>query len=230
MIDWSAIDTVFLDMDGTLLDLHFDNYFWQYHLPRRYAEHHDLDPVQALEHLLSQFASKQGTLDWYCTDYWSRTLAVDIPALKREVSHLIAERPQVRRFLQQLGEQRRSRILITNAHRHSLDLKLEITGIDALLDRVISSHDYGAPKESQAFWQQLATQVAFDPARSLFIDDSEAVLRAARGYGITHLICVRQPDSKRAARGNLEFPAIDHFDELLTTPCDGDLRGTGTGP
>ena len=26
MINWQQIDTVFLDMDGTLLDLHFDNY------------------------------------------------------------------------------------------------------------------------------------------------------------------------------------------------------------
>lgn len=229
MIDWSAIDTVFLDMDGTLLDLHFDNYFWLHHLPRRYAEHHNLDPDQALEHLLSQFASKQGTLDWYCTDYWSHTLAVDIPALKREVSHLIAERPQVRRFLQQLGADRRARILITNAHRHSLNLKLDMTGIDALLDQVISSHDYGAPKESRAFWQQLATQVTFNPARSLFIDDSEAVLRAARAYGIKQLICIRQPDSKQAPRGNLAFPAIDHFDELLAAPLNDDLRGTGTG-
>lgn len=47
MIDWSAIDTVLLDMDGTLLDLHFDNHFWQHHLPLRFAERHGLDPRRA---------------------------------------------------------------------------------------------------------------------------------------------------------------------------------------
>ncbi len=36
MIDWDNIDTVLLDMDGTLLDLGFDNWFWQPHVPEQY--------------------------------------------------------------------------------------------------------------------------------------------------------------------------------------------------
>jgi FMN phosphatase YigB (HAD superfamily) len=44
---WEAIDTVLLDMDGTLLDLRFDNYFWMEFLPERYAERHGLTPEQA---------------------------------------------------------------------------------------------------------------------------------------------------------------------------------------
>ena len=35
--DWRAIDTVLLDMDGTLLDLRFDNYFWLELVPRKYG-------------------------------------------------------------------------------------------------------------------------------------------------------------------------------------------------
>ena len=27
-IDWTQLDTILLDMDGTLLDLEFDNHFW----------------------------------------------------------------------------------------------------------------------------------------------------------------------------------------------------------
>ena len=52
MIDWSSLDTVFLDMDGTLLDLHFDNHFWLEHLPRRYAEQFDLTPEDAKNTLI----------------------------------------------------------------------------------------------------------------------------------------------------------------------------------
>ena len=215
MIDWSAIDTVLLDMDGTLLDLHFDNHFWMTHLPERYAEHHGLDPEHATRQLHQRFEREQHTLQWYCTDYWSSELAVDIPALKQEVAHLIAERPLARHLLEELGKAGRQRILITNAHRDSLNIKLKITGIDRLLDHVISSHDYGAPKEDQAFWHALQQAVPFNPARTLFIDDSEAVLRAGKAYGIAHLLCIRQPDSQNQARDNLQFSAIDHFDDIL---------------
>ena len=215
MIDWSTIDTVLLDMDGTLLDLHFDNHFWRKHLPERYAELNGLDPAHATIELNQRFEREQNTIQWYCTDYWSRELAVDIPALKREVEHLIAERPLARALLEELGKSGRQRVLITNAHRDSLEIKLKITGIDTLLDCLISSHDYGAAKESPAFWQALQSAMPFEPSRTLFIDDSEAVLSAGADYGIAQLLCIRQPDSKGQARKGLRFPAITHFDEIL---------------
>jgi putative hydrolase of the HAD superfamily len=34
-LDWDRIDDVLLDMDGTLLDRHFDNFFFEEELPRR---------------------------------------------------------------------------------------------------------------------------------------------------------------------------------------------------
>lgn len=215
MIDWNAIDTVLLDMDGTLLDLNFDNFFWQHHLPARYAEQHDMAPEQALNLLYQLFEEKRSSIEWYCTDFWSKKLALDIPALKKEVQHLIAERPHVRQFLSALGESKRQRILITNAHRDSLNLKLEVTGIDDLLDTLISSHDFQVPKESSDFWVRLQDHIHFDPKRTLFIDDTEDMLHAAKTFGIRHLLCIKQPDSKQSARDDLTFPAINHFSDLL---------------
>ena len=218
MIDWNAIDTVLLDMDGTLLDLHFDNQFWQHHLPARYAEERKIEPNKAKEELYRRFDAKRNSIEWYCTDYWSEALAMDIPALKKELQHLIAERPQVKEFLDHMGTLAVNRVLITNAHRHSLDLKMEVTGIDTLLDKVISAHDYGIPKEHEGFWRQLQQQVEFDPARTLFIDDTETMLSAARDYGIQHLLCISQPDSTKAPRTDLTFPAIGCFSDLLPKP------------
>ena len=65
-IDWSNIETVLLDMDGTLLDLHFDNYFWKTHVPIIYARKNDITPEQAFEKLLPHFQQHMGTLEWYC--------------------------------------------------------------------------------------------------------------------------------------------------------------------
>lgn len=215
MIDWQKIDTVLLDMDGTLLDLHFDNYFWLQHLPIRYAEHFGLCPDEATRDLHQLIASRQGTLEWYCLDYWTGQLGIDIVQLKEEINHLIRERPFVREFLDELQKTGRKRVLITNAHRGSLDIKLRITGIDSSLDTIISSHDYGAPKESQAFWDRLETELRLDPARTLFIDDSEPVLTAARDFGIGQLLGIALPDSQREAKTFNDFQAIQHFDELL---------------
>ena len=38
LLPWSGIDTILLDMDGTLLDLHYDNHFWQVYVPEKFAE------------------------------------------------------------------------------------------------------------------------------------------------------------------------------------------------
>lgn len=98
-IDWHNIDTVLLDMDGTLLDLHFDNYFWLEHLPKRYSQQSERDESQVRAELQQRMTARQGTLNWYCTDFWSEELNVDIVHLKREILHLVNERPQVVDFL-----------------------------------------------------------------------------------------------------------------------------------
>ena len=39
---WNDIKTVLLDVDGTLLDLHFDNSVWDNALPEAFATKHNL--------------------------------------------------------------------------------------------------------------------------------------------------------------------------------------------
>lgn len=214
MIDWTRIDTVILDMDGTVLDLHFDNRFWLHHLPAAYAERNSLSHEAALAHLVSLFAGQQGSLNWYCTDYWSRQVGFDVAALKPDLKHLIRERNDAFAFLAAVQASGRQLWLATNAHRASLELKLAETAMGDWFDIMVSSHDYGAPKEAQDFWQALQAAHPFDPARALFIDDSETVLDSAARYGIGQLVTVLTPDSRKPARGDLRYPAIDHFAEL----------------
>ncbi len=215
MINWQTIDTVLLDMDGTLLDLHFDNYFWLTHLPKRYAEHHGLDAEQAKLSLTARIEAHKGTLRWYCLDHWSEIVQMDIPTLKREVQHKIRPRPHAETFLQFLKSQRKKVILATNAHRKGLELKLSVTRIDQWLDLVVSSHDYQQPKETQAFWQKLHQKEPFNPETTVFIDDNVGVLKAAQTFGIHHLVCITQPDSQMDAQASGEFIDIVDFDEIM---------------
>lgn len=214
-LPWNAIDTVLLDMDGTLLDLHFDNHFWLQHLPQRYAELHGVSRELAEAELLPLFRQHAGTLNWYCTDFWSRELNLSIRELKREVAHLIALRPDADTFLAAIRAAGKQVLLITNAHRDSLSLKLERIELAPFFDRLISSHDYGFPKEDQQFWHALQQDCAFDPARSLFIDDSLPILRSARTFGVGHLLAVRQPDSQAGPKDSEEFAAVEDYRELL---------------
>lgn len=215
LIPWDNIDTVLLDMDGTLLDLHFDNHFWQTHLPRRYAEMHGMSQEKALAYLQVRFQQEHGSLQWYCLDFWQQELDLDILALKREVSHLIALRPHSRLFLDALKAAGKTVWLVTNAHPDSIALKLEHTPLAQWLDRITSSHTLGAAKENPDFWHALQTLHPFDISRTLFIDDTVSVLKAARRYGIYQLICITEPDSKAIANRVDDFMAISDFDQIL---------------
>lgn len=218
MIDWHAIDTVLLDMDGTLLDLHFDNYFWLHHLPKRYAESHNVDEEVAKQDIHEKIRALEGTIQWYCLDHWSELMRLDIPALKHEVKHKIQIRPHTEAFLIRLKELGKKLVLITNSHPAGLALKLEVTEIDQWLDIIISSHEFQSPKEDQAFWHALQASEPFDKKRTLFIDDTPRVLRSAKLYGIDHLVCITSPDSRKPTKDAEGFCGISHFDEIMPAP------------
>lgn len=213
--DWSLIHTVFLDMDGTLLDLHFDNHFWQEHVPLRFAERHGLTTEAARAQLLPRFRAMEGSLQWYCLDHWARELDMDILALKREVGHLIQVLPYAEEFLNKLRSAGKRMLLVTNAHSDALALKMQRTQLDSYFDAIISSHSFSVPKETLGFWQSLREVEDFDPAHSLLLDDSLPVLRAARDYGIGNIIAMRRPDSRQPSREIGEFPSVETLAELM---------------
>ena len=220
-MDWDHIDMVLLDMDGTLLDLHFDNYFWQQYLPAAYALKTGSHPSKAQEELFARFRAVQGTLDWYCLDYWQRELVLDILELKRQIQYLVGLRPGAESFLELLRRQGKPCWLVTNAHPGSLALKMELTGLSSRLDGLVSTHQYGYPKEEQAFWQGLQQDVGFDPARTLFVDDSPAILAAGATFGIRHLWAIALPDSRGELRPDAGFPRVMSFDPLVIAESAG---------
>ncbi len=215
MINWNTINTVLLDMDGTLLDLHFDNYFWQEYVPLKYAEKHSISLTQSKAELDPRFAQTHGKLQWYCLDYWSKELDLDIVAMKHEIAHLISFRPYADSFLNSLKEAGKEVVMITNAHRDSLTLKLERLSMAHYFDRMISSHDYGYPKESQAFWHKLTEEIALDKHKALFIDDSIHILDAAKTFGIKHLLAIRHPDSQKPAWDTGNYNAVEDYRDIL---------------
>jgi HAD superfamily hydrolase (TIGR01509 family) len=214
-LPWSEIDTVLLDMDGTLLDLHYDNHFWQVYVPAKYAERHGLTETEAVEECFRRYSAKLGSLDWYCVDYWTEQLNLDIARLKEEMAHLIAVHPDVPEFLAALRKAGKRVVLVTNAHHKALDLKMQTTGLDIHFDAIHCAHSFGLAKENPAFWPALRQVEPFDPSRTLLVDDSLPVLRTAREQGIAHLLAVYRPDTRLPEKDVEEFQAVRRFAEIL---------------
>lgn len=196
MLNWEKINFVILDMDGTLLDLHFDNYFWQTHIPSKYAKAHNMSLKEAQDYLSMETSKVLGKIEWYCLDYWTDKLDLPIVELKKEIKHKIALRPDTLPFLDALKQANKKVVLVTNAHPDSLSLKVERTELDKHIDLLISTHTYGVTKESQTLWKKLQADLKFDNDTTLFVDDSLTILDSAKKFGIKHLLSVANPDSK----------------------------------
>ena len=207
-------------MDGTLLDLHFDSHFWLEHLPRIFAEKNELNDQQVNEILAPLFRDHAGTLNWYCVEFWSDALDLDIMRHKQEVAGKIAYRPQAQGFLQRCRQQVSDLRLITNAHRDVLEMKIQHTRLDQYFDQMICSHELGAAKEQASFWQRLRQHRDFDPAQTLFIDDSETVLDAASDYGVKYLFSIAQPDSRSPRSEVSKYPMLTSFENEATASVE----------
>jgi len=214
-VDWSAIDTVLLDMDGTLLDLRFDNWFWQELIPLRYARRHGIDPAAADRLLSPKFAAVTGTIDWYCIEHWTRELGLDIAAIKHEARGEVRFLPGAERFLAALAASGKRRVLVTNAHPQTLAIKDAQVALARHFDASYTAHPFDVPKENPAFWPQFRALEPFEPERTLFVDDNLAVLENARRFGIRWLRAVRRPDSGRPPQPTRDFVAVDRVEELI---------------
>ena len=215
IIDWNDIDTVLLDMDGTILDRHFDDHFWLEHVPKRWSQRNHSTLEYAKEHLYSMFRSQENTLNWTDLDYWSDRLKLDIPVLKQEIEHLIAVHPHVIEFLLFLKHAGKVVWLVTNAHSKTLDLKMKNTRVGPYFDGIISAHQVGLPKEDVNFWGKLQNYISYSPERTLLGEDSETNLTTAQSYSIRYLIYISRYSSKIEPRQSDYFPTIDYFNRLI---------------
>lgn len=214
MIDWTRIDTVLLDMDGTVLDLGCDIHFWQQVLPRRYAERNGISVDEAHRRMRPIHEATRGTLEWYCVDYWSRALALDVVALKRATRHRIAWLPESRAFVARVRASGRRVVLVTNAHPEILAIKDAHLGVRRHFDAVYSAHELGAPKELAQYWERLEARESFDRGRTLFADDTVPVLESARRHGIRWVYAIRKPVRHAPPRAPAEVPGVESVHDL----------------
>lgn len=202
-------------MDGTLLDKYFDDYFWEHLVPEKYAEIHNISFGRSKEELMKKYKVHEGSLNWTDLDFWSDQLDLDIPAMKEQIKHLIEVHPHVENFLKMLRKEKKKVFLVTNAHYKSIDLKFKKTLIGKYFDAVLMSFDTGYPKEDINFWEVAEKRLGFDKGKTLFIDDTEEILRTAKKFGIKYILYKARANSKVKPGRSNDFMYITDFDELL---------------
>ena len=215
-IDWQLVDYVLLDMDGTLLDLHFDNYFWKNTVIEQYATKHDLTLKQCEQQLSVRFQEHEGHLNWYCLDFWRDELGLNIIELKQSIKHKIAFLPDALEFLKHLKTLPVKVIMTTNAHRDSINIKDQQTHVTQWFDKIISAHDFGFSKEHPEFWQHLEAKLSTKLSNCIFIDDNLPICKKAKDMGVQHVFSILKPDSTQPNKTNsTSFIQLNSLLELI---------------
>ena len=214
-INWTKIDTILLDMDGTILDLHFDDYIWNYKVPENLARARNLNLKTARTILKKKMETAKSTLNWYSFDYWRSNLNIDIDSIEEKNKDKIRYRENALLFLEsKLFDSKRS-MLVTNADRRGLHRKLKITGLGKYFQSIVCSHDLGHAKEEQIFWKKLRVSCDLNFNRTLLIDDNLQVLETARKVGIKYLRGRSNPNSQANPIKSAEYLLIDKLQDLM---------------
>lgn len=213
-LDWDAIDTVLLDMDGTLIDHHYEAFFWDKLLPKAYARKHRISFGEARQRLKRIYSRQKNTFNWADIDFWQRELGMHLWKMRFQLGHLIRLHPHTLRFLKFLKKRNKRVYLVTGSMPKDRKFKLRHAGIGKYFDAIYSQSDAGVSKYEAAFWERLQKKTGFEKSRALLIDDSLEVLKTAKSFGIMTVLKGKYNSRKPAvsARG---FVCVRHLDGLL---------------
>mgnify|MGYP001387569142 CR=1 FL=1 len=202
-------------MDGTLLNLEFDNEFFSEFLPTQYALAKGVPKNVAQKDLFARYKAVEDTLQWFDIEYWGRELGLDVVGLTEQQSHKVSLHPDACAFLKHIQALGKPASLITNAHHSTLKIKVQRTGIDRYLKKMLCSSEVGAPKHHPKFWDYAQKEIGYNPTRTLFVDDSEKVLLAAREHGIRYLLHRSKPSTVAPPLPSDKFHSIEDFNPLM---------------
>lgn len=213
-MDWDQIQTVMIDMDGTLIDLCFDHVIWNHALPQQLAQKRGISPKEAHDLLYSEYRPPF-PIDFYSIDAWARKTGLDLMQIHKDTSHLLQYRPGAIQFLEFLKARKLRVVIATNCHPKSFELKDSILNIRSKVDAVYSSADFGVAKDEVEYWDCVEQIESFPRSHTLFIDDAQPILDTGWEAGIGHLMTIKQPNCLIPAVSTFFHPVIDDFRDLL---------------
>jgi len=201
-------------MDGVVLDNTYDNNFWQNQIPSVLSKKKNISFDDAKRLAIQIFNFKKNTKDWYDLDYWSNMLGIDIEAEKRSDESLSRIRlyDNVVDTLSELKKHTRL-ILITNAHRKTLNIKLEKFNIEPYFHEMICAHELYYVKEDLQLWYMLRSKYKLNFDRTVLVEDTINNINVALSAGISSAIYVGVEEFKQSDK----ILKLDSINQLLST-------------
>lgn len=98
--------------------------------------------------LKQRYDAIEHSKDWYCLDFWAKTLDLPLRELYQAQGPTLKVRSDVAPFLQAVRKMNKQMILLTDSNPFSLALKLQYCDFVATFDLLLSSHHFGARKLS----------------------------------------------------------------------------------
>jgi putative hydrolase of the HAD superfamily len=199
------IECLLIDMDGVILDNAYDNDFWQNQIPEVIADSKGIAFDDAKRLAIQIFNYKKNTKDWYDVDYWSNMLSIDIEDQKRSEKSFskISLYDGVIDTLSVLKNKTKM-ILITNAHRKTLNIKLEKYNLTPYFDEMVCAHELNYVKEDIQLWYMLRSKYRLDYEKTLLVEDTINNINVGLSAGISGAIYV----------GDEKFTASDKIIKL----------------
>ncbi len=212
-MDLKGLENILLDMDGVLLDTSYDNFFWQKHIPMKYAELKSINSDQAIRITHSLFNYKKGNKDWYDLDYWSNMLGLDVEQekLSADMINRIKLKKGAVDFLERYHKDK-NLFLVTNAHRKTLNIKMKRFPLLKYFKMVICSHELKYVKEEIPFWFILRNKLNINYDKSLLIEDTMDNIKSAYHCGLKSIII---GDTSQNSRNIPCFKNLSSFSSSL---------------
>ncbi len=191
------IECLLVDMDGVILDNTYDNNFWQNQIPNVLSKKRNISFNDAKRLAIQIFNFKKNTKDWYDLDYWSNMLDIDIEAEKRSDESLskIKLYDHVTETLTKLKKSIKL-ILITNAHRKTLNIKLGKYDISPYFDEMICAHELHYVKEDIQLWYMLKSKFKLNFEKTILVEDTINNINVALSAGVSSAVYVGDEDFK----------------------------------
>jgi len=165
------------DLDGTLVDKNFDDALWFQEIPKLYSEKHGVSFQEAWNHCTSCYDGLgDQDLRWYDIDYWLEKFEIgaDSSRLIDDLSHTIKlfdDSVPVLEFLKNKGFKL---VVISNANRKFLDVKMRAEGMNYFFSRVFSvTSDFQQVKKTKDVYLEICKQLGVKPEDLVHVGDHE---------------------------------------------------------